>query len=507
VISELARGRERARALVRLARVRTFRALGEAADLFLQAVEEAEGDREILAVAHEGVATCFWQLYERLEPAIKHAERAVELALEVGDEALAGEALNSLAMAEWLLGHETAAATMERALAFQPAAEQRRVLAQPRWFPESLAWTGALDEARHELEQMLACVAELGDESSAPYLLACMSRVECDQGELVLALEGARRAQAAAEQAGQRAILAYSVAHEALAEARRGNESVARSAALRAIDLASETGDRQSELVASWALAHLELASGAPDRAASQLDPASSFARREAISEPCAIPFVVDYVEALTELGRREDAVELLDWYEGNATRLERASALANCARCRGMLAAQAGELDAAFLTYGEALDWHAKVELPLDRGRTLLALGAAQRRAKRRREARETLEQALGVFEGIGAALWAERARAELARISGRAATPGALTPAEERVAALVAEGKTNREVAAALFLSDRTVEGHLTHVFGKLGIRHRSEVGPALTARQTQGIAASNTGDSPVSAAPSAP
>ena len=127
-------------------------------------------------------------------------------------------------------------------------------------------------------------------------------------------------------------------------------------------------------------------------------------------------------------------------------------------------------------------------MRLPLDRGRTLLALGAAQRRSKRRREARETLGQALGVFEEMGASLWAERARAELKRISGRAATPGALTPAEERVASLVAEGKTNKEVAAALFLSDRTVEGHLAHIFGKLGIRHRAELGRA---------ALSNTGD----------
>lgn len=152
-------------------------------------------------------------------------------------------------------------------------------------------------------------------------------------------------------------------------------------------------------------------------------------------------------------------------------------------------------------------MDWHAKVELPLDKGRTLLALGVAQRRAKRRREARTTLEGALAVFEHIAAGIWAERARAELKRISGRAATPGELTPAEERVVALVAEGKTNREVAAALFLSDRTVEGHLSRVFAKLGIRHRSEVGPALTSRQTQGIPESNPGDSPVSAAPSAP
>jgi DNA-binding CsgD family transcriptional regulator len=225
------------------------------------------------------------------------------------------------------------------------------------------------------------------------------------------------------------------------------------------------------------------------------------------MDEPGATRFIPDQIEALIELGRCDEAVELLDWYEGNARRLERASALANCLRCRGLLAGQAGNLDDALAAYEEALAWHAKVELPLDRGRTLLALGGTQRRMKRRREARATLEEALSIFERIGAALWAERARAELKRISGRAATPGALTPAEERVAALVAEGKTNREVAAALFLSDRTVEGHLAHVFGKLGIRHRTEVAAALASRQTQGIAAPNTGESPVSAEPSAP
>ena len=199
--------------------------------------------------------------------------------------------------------------------------------------------------------------------------------------------------------------------------------------------------------------------------------------------------------------------MELLEWYEGNARRLERASALASCARCRGLLASAEGRLDDAVASCKDALEWHARVEIPLDRGRTLLTLGAVQRRMKRRREARTTLEEALAVFEGIGAAHWAERARAELKRISGRAATPGALTPAEERVAVLVAEGKTNREVAAALYLSGRTVEGHLAHIFGKLGIRHRTEVAPALTSLQTQGVAASNTGDSPVSGEPSAP
>jgi DNA-binding NarL/FixJ family response regulator len=125
----------------------------------------------------------------------------------------------------------------------------------------------------------------------------------------------------------------------------------------------------------------------------------------------------------------------------------------------------------------------------------------------KRRREARATLEEALATFEGIGAALWAERVRGELKRISGRAATPGALTPAEERVAALVAEGKSNKDVAAALFLSERTVEGHVSRIFGKLGIRHRTEIASVLTPTQTQEASSSNTGGGPVSAESSAP
>ena len=257
-------------------------------------------------------------------------------------------------------------------------------------------------------------------------------------------------------------------------------------------------------LVGSAALGHLDLSLGRPDEATARLAPRVAFVRSELIVEPGVMSFVVDYVEALIELGRGDDAGEVLDWYEGNARRLERMSALANCARCRGLLAAQAGDLDVALAAYDEAVAWHARVEFPLDRGRTLLALGVALRRVKRRREARATLEEALAVFEQIGAAVWIDRAQAELRRISGRAATPGALTPAEERVALLVAQGKTNKEVAAALFLSDRTVEGHLAHVFQKLGIRHRTEVASAL---DIQGIEASNTGDSPVSAESAAP
>lgn len=502
LIGQLPPGRRRAAALVRLARVRSFDAQAEGADLFRRALEEAEGDAELLAVAHEGVAACLFRLRERLHEAAEHAESAAQLALELGDEALAAEALSSRLLAESLLGSKSAAKTLARALALQDAADERRVLGQPlciaavHWW-----WADELDRARGVLLDMLERARELGDEASVPYVLVILGQVECVRGDLAAARERAREGLEASEQSGQHTTLVYSLALEALAEAHLGAAERARVTATRALARVPETAARPAELLSRWALGHVELASGGPEDAAAWLGPAVAFARQEEFGEPGAMRFVPDQVEALLELGRREEAEELLGWYEGHARRLRRVSALAACARCRGLLAAAEGRLEEALRAYEEALRWHAKVELPLDRGRTLLALGAAQRRMKRRREARATLGQALALFERIGAALWAERSRAELRRISGRAPAAGALTPAEERVAALVAEGKTNREVAAALYLSERTVEGHLSRVFAKLGIRHRGELAAALASRHNQVAVPSNTGDSPVS------
>jgi DNA-binding CsgD family transcriptional regulator len=509
VIGELPAGRSRARALIRLARVRAYEDVHEAADLFLQTADEAEGDRELLAAAHEGVAFCLWRLYERLDEVIEHADLAARLALELGDEALAGEALGTRLVAELLLGREEADDTAARAGSLQPAAEELRVLAQPRSAiaMDYLGWTDEHEQVRAEMVDLLRRAGDLGDESSRPYILGHLGVVEAELGELESALRRALDGQEAAQQSGQQATFAYHLALESLVEAQLGNAERARAAAGRALRVAPETVGRQAELIATHALGHLELALGDPAAAVREMEPVLAWVKRERIAEPSAVRFVVNQIEALVELGRRDEAVELLDWYEGNARRLGRPAALAACLRCRGLLAAQSGELEQALDAYRDALECHARRDLPLDRGRTLIALGAAQRRAKRRREARETLDEAVLLFERISAAVWAERARAELARISGRAPTPTALTPAEARVARLVAEGKTNPEVADALYLSRRTVEGHLSRVFGKLGVRNRSELGRALAERQTQESQRSNTGEPPVSAPPVAP
>jgi DNA-binding CsgD family transcriptional regulator len=187
--------------------------------------------------------------------------------------------------------------------------------------------------------------------------------------------------------------------------------------------------------------------------------------------------WTADYAEALLEVGRIDDAAEVVDRWEADAIRLDRQRVLAQVARCRGLLAAARGAVDEAVSLLDEAIAQHDEVGDPFGEARAELALGIALRRARKKRAAREAIEAALAGFEDLGASTWAERARGELGRIGGRTREEG-LTPAERRVAALVAEGRTNQEVAAALFLGERTVASHLTRIYAKLGIRSRTEL-----------------------------
>ncbi len=118
----------------------------------------------------------------------------------------------------------------------------------------------------------------------------------------------------------------------------------------------------------------------------------------------------------------------------------------------------------------------------PFDRARILLALGRVRRRAKQRQQAREALIEALQIFERTGPPAWAELTRVEVARCGVRAAE-GELTASEWRVAELVAQGMSNREVAAAAFISPKTVEANLARIYRKLGIRSRAQLAIYIT------------------------
>ena len=151
---------------------------------------------------------------------------------------------------------------------------------------------------------------------------------------------------------------------------------------------------------------------------------------------------------------------------------------------CRGLLLATQEISTGALVSFERALAEHDRSDVPFQHARTLLALGRTQRRAKQRGDARATLEDALDGFERLGAPLWAEQTRAELTRIGGRAPANGELTEAERRIAMLVAGGRTNREVAAALFLTVHSVETTLTRVYRKLEVRSRTELAHVFAA-----------------------
>ena len=153
-------------------------------------------------------------------------------------------------------------------------------------------------------------------------------------------------------------------------------------------------------------------------------------------------------------------------------------------ARCRGLLQAAEGDLEAALASCEQALEVHERMPAPFERARTLLIYGTILRRIKRRKAAREAIEAALSIFEALPAPVWADNARAELARIGGRAPSGGGLTESERRIAELVAAGKSNKETAAALFLSVHTVEDALKRVYRKLGVRSRTELSRRLSA-----------------------
>ncbi len=192
-------------------------------------------------------------------------------------------------------------------------------------------------------------------------------------------------------------------------------------------------------------------------------------------------PWTPEHAEALVGLERIEEAARLVDAWEADALRLGQERVLAHVLRCRGLIATARGAVEEAQTLLEQAVARHVEVGDGFGRARALLALGVVRRRARRKRPAVEALEAALFEFERLGASTWVERAREELGRIGGRARENG-LTAAERRVATLVAAGRTNKEVAAALYLAERTVAGHLTHIYAKLGVRSRTELARQL-------------------------
>jgi DNA-binding CsgD family transcriptional regulator len=177
----------------------------------------------------------------------------------------------------------------------------------------------------------------------------------------------------------------------------------------------------------------------------------------------------------------------VLGLLDERARAVERVSMIAAACRCRALLSSAEGDVPGAEQAIEEAFTHHARLSQPFELGRTLLAQGMIERRARRHGLARDVLGRALEVFDALGAPLWSEKAATALARVPGRQRhDAAALTETERRVAELVAEGLSNKQVAAALFVTVRTVEANLTKIYRKLGVRSRADLVRRLSSRE---------------------
>ena len=342
-----------------------------------------------------------------------------------------------------------------------------------------LMWAEELDLAQTVLDGAVSEARRLGGVGLLPLPLAQRAELAWRSGDGSVAYTLSAEAVKLAEDTGQAVTLAYALAVQTLVLAGQGRQQECRASAAAALAAAHPVGGDSTISRVEAALGLLELGAGRHAEAVRHLQTAHELMQAQGVREPTVVPYVADYIEALLRVGRVAQAEDLIDYILSAQDGPPRLWTRAVLARSRGLLAA-----DEEFAEhFDEALGRHAELPGRFDRGRTLLAYGERLRRSGQRLLARERLRAALHDFERVGAAAWATRARAEL-RAAGEAITEiqasdlGLLTPQELQISLAVANGLTNREVAASLFLSPKTVEFHLGNVYSKLALRSRTDL-----------------------------
>jgi DNA-binding CsgD family transcriptional regulator len=479
-------GPERAAARLVLARLLLHDA-GELAALPVleEALAEASPDRILQARIHISLART---MGGDLRYCARHAAAGLALAQQAGDQALVRQARAEKLYNDFMLGGDLALEPDDMVSEREPERGPSAVEERPVTIVGlCLVRADRFDEARRMLERARQAAQDEGDESSQPVLLAYLTDLECWAGNWQAAERYATQSRDAGEQVDHRAWWVATCYARALIDAHLGRIDAARAAAADGLSaVATADGDDWAVMILRAALGFAELSAGNHSAAEASLSRAAGLAERIGLAEPAAWRFHANHIEALIHLGDLDRAEHVLTWLEGRGRATGRRWTLATAARCRGLLLAARGDTPGAVQALDEALGHHQHLAMPFELGRTLLITGQLQRRAKRKALARQHLEQALGMFESLPAATWAARARAELSRVGLRPAAPLELTATEERVAALAASGHTNRQVAAALFLSPRTVEDNLARVYRKLGVSSRAELGAAMTRRE---------------------
>lgn len=478
VTSELPAGAERAEVLRLLAGV-SFDA-ARAIELSYQALAEARDDPLVRSRTHTLLTSYLWQSGHPQE-SLEHAEAAVRDAEESGDTAALATAIATLCQRRALMALPWDRDAMDRAVELEAQIDDFPDYVRPSLQLGMIAtYTDEYDVARPllvvEVERMRR-TGRAGAHAEALYRLA---QCELRAGYWNEALRAAATATEFYLQASDDSEVVLGETMLALVLAHLGQLDEADRYAQQALGRANPYPYRL--IGARGAAGFIALARDDHTGALEHLTPARVALLELGFLELSPHAVVENEIEALVALGSLDEAEDLCAVVSDAGLPAGRTWHRAIAARGRALVASARGDADTARRHIEEALAAHRDLGQPFELGRTLLAQGQIERRARSRATARAALTRALELFDELGAAIWAERAASELARIPGRTRASTELTETERRVAELVAEGLSNKEVAARLFITVRTVEANLTKVYAKLGVRSRIELANKL-------------------------
>lgn len=453
----------------------------EAVRLFEEALGQASNDPRVqcsinLSLAFGSTVT------GDFEAAPPPAYRALRLAEQAADPASVAEALAVVAMADFHLGRGLDEAKIERALRLEDPYRQTLVHLRPSLIAGYLAlYVGDPQRCSQLLGRLKERIIESGQESDLPVVSSYLSWCACWRGAMIEAAVFAEEAVESAARIEADSPRCWALAVAAVSSAYVGDPDSTKRLAADCCALAAGTGNRLAALWANWALGLLALSQDDPLAADAALEPLAAMYEIH-VPEPARAFFLPDQIEALIALGQLSRAERMLTAFENTSRRLDRSWAQMLAGRCHALLLAARGDPEGASLAVRDALARGAELEMRIEVARTFLVAGRIERRRRSKRQAAEWLRQALESFEQAGARLWAERARAEFRRVGIGHTASSELTASECEVAELAASGRINREIAAQLFMSCKTVEANLARVYRKLGIRSRAELGAQL-------------------------
>lgn len=480
-IERMEPGHRRAEAFSLLALVSTLNdSFDEAADLLEHALAEVGDGLEQRVPILVSLSFALINAH-RTEAAVQRIEDAVAGATELGDSQVVSQALGMRAVFRFMLGEGIDENSMRRALELEDrTADISSAFSPSVQYALLLAWTGQLEQAHQEMLAIRRRCIDRGEESELSFIDFHSVLIHLWRGAIAEATLIAEDSVERARQLNGDLPLSVALTVRAAVAAYAGDEQVVRRDVAEALAASERCASRRLGEWPVTLLGFLEVSLGNYEAALDTLRPLMRYL--EALPDSTEIisaSYVPDAAEALIHLGRLAEAEPLIELLERNGRRLDRPWIKAVSARCRGMLLAASGDINGAAAAAAQAMAEHDRLPMPFECARTQLLVGQLQRRQRQKDQAATTLREALRTFEDLNMRLWADRAREELARADVGPRRMSDLSPSEQRVAEMAASGMTNRDVAAALFISPKTVESNLARIYRKLGIHSRAELG----------------------------